>query len=180
MPGKYAHAKKRLARRQANGNNTSKDHQIHSAKSNTHNSAAAAALSTAVSTTHTHTGGRSRAASYLHSHPGIDRSLSATLSAISELERAIAALLLARYEADIARLYSTRLHAVARNRLPKLLGDCVDVSGAPGWAAVNAHSETVKDYFRGAIAMDLRQADERVATESALWSYTALRQFVSP
>lgn len=68
----------------------------------------------------------------------------------------------------------------------------------PGWIALNAASEEVKDcklftshisgdkaapyylsvVFRGALALDMRQAGERVATKSVLWSYTAIRHFV--
>jgi len=42
----------------------------------------------------------------------------------------------------------------------------------------NYDSEEIKDFFRAAIGMDMRQAGERVATKSVLWSYTALRHFV--
>ena len=45
--------------------------------------------------------------------------------------------------------------------------------------AVNADSDEIKDFFRAAIGMDLRQAGERVATKSVLWSYTALRHFAT-
>ena len=45
--------------------------------------------------------------------------------------------------------------------------------------AANADGEEIKEFFRSVIAMDLREAGERVATKSVLWSYTALRQFVS-
>lgn len=62
--------------------------------------------------------------------------------------------------------------------LPKLMLDCIDLT-SPGWVAANADCDEIKDFFRGAIAMDLRQAGERVATKSVLWSYTALRHFVS-
>ena len=55
--------------------------------------------------------------------------------------------------------------------------DCIDLT-SPGWVAANADSDEVKEFFRSAIAMDLRQAGERVATKSVLWSYTALRHFV--
>ena len=44
---------------------------------------------------------------------------------------------------------------------------------------MNADEEEIKEFFRSVIAMDLREAGERVATKSVLWSYTALRQFVS-
>ena len=44
---------------------------------------------------------------------------------------------------------------------------------------MNADGEEIKEFFRSVIAMDLREAGERVATKSVLWSYTALRQFVS-
>lgn len=42
---------------------------------------------------------------------------------------------------------------------------------------MNADEEEIKEFFRSVIAMDLREAGERVATKSVLWSYTALRQF---
>ena len=100
------------------------------------------------------------------------------MTAVSELERAISRILLLRYESDIARLYSARLHTVAALHLPKIMRDCIEAASAPGWVAVNASSDQFKDFFRSAIAMDLRQAGERVATKSVLWSYTALRHFV--
>ena len=53
----------------------------------------------------------------------------------------------------------------------------ISVSG-PGWVAANADYDEIKDFFRSIIGMDLRQAEERVATKSVLWSYTALRHFV--
>lgn len=110
-------------------------------------------------------------------NPHLDRSITQAMTAVSELERSIARILLLRYEQDIARLYSARLHNVALMYLPKLIIDCVD-QASPGWIAANADSDEVKDFFRGAIAMDMRQAGERVATKSVLWSYTALRHFV--
>ena len=97
---------------------------------------------------------------------------------MSELERAIARILLLRYERDMCRLYSTHLHNVALIFLPKLIYDTVDLT-SPGWITANADCDEIKDFFRSAISMDMRQAGERVATKSVLWSYTALRQFVS-
>ncbi|KAF7317330.1 hypothetical protein HMN09_00468700 [Mycena chlorophos] len=98
------------------------------------------------------------------------------LSPSTKLERAIARIILLRYEQDIARLFSTRLHSIALVHLPTFVLRCA-AHGGPGWAAFNADTEEVKDFFRAAIGMDLRQAGERVATKSALWSYTALRHF---
>lgn len=151
MPAKYSHAKKRLNAQPARKS-----------------------------------AGKSSAQAPLHGHghahrnpnPHLDRSISQTMSAVSELERSISAILLIRYEQDIARLYSTRLHNVALIYLPKMMLDCIDLS-SPGWIAANADCDEIKDFFRGAIAMDMRQAGERVATKSVLWSYTALRHFVS-
>ena len=102
-----------------------------------------------------------------------------TIKEVSRLERAIARVLLLRYEQDICRLYSARLHNIALIVLPKLMYDTVDITSSPGWVAANADCDEIKDFFRSAIAMDLRQAGERVATKSVLWSYTALRHFVS-
>ena len=112
-------------------------------------------------------------------NPHIDRSISQAMSAVSQLERAIARILLIRYEQDIARLFSTRLYSVALVQLPTLMMRCIAPTG-PGWVAFNADSDDIKDFFRAAISMDLRQAGERVATKSVLWSYTALRHFVCP
>ncbi|KAH8118028.1 hypothetical protein DFH11DRAFT_1503386 [Phellopilus nigrolimitatus] len=126
--------------------------------------------------------GKSGAQTTLHGHahrnpnPLLDRSITQTMTAVSELERAISRVLLLRYEQDIGRLYSTRLHNVALIYLPKLMLDCIDLT-SPGWVAANADCDEVKDFFRGAITMDMRQAGERVATKSVLWSYTALRHF---
>ena len=86
-------------------------------------------------------------------------------------------MLLLRYEQDIARLFSTRLFSVSLVHLPTLMMRCIGLCG-PGWVAHNADSEDIKDFFRSAIGMDMRQAGERVATKSVLWSYTVLRHFV--
>ncbi|CAK5280717.1 unnamed protein product [Mycena citricolor] len=82
------------------------------------------------------------------SNPHADRSISKAMTAVSKLERAIARILLIRYEQDIARLFSTRLYSIALVHLPTFV-----------------------------MRMDMRQAGERVATKSVLWSYTALRHF---
>ncbi|THU78754.1 hypothetical protein K435DRAFT_46250 [Dendrothele bispora CBS 962.96] len=109
-------------------------------------------------------------------NPHVDRNLTQAFSAVSKLERTIARILLLRYEQDIARLFSTRLYTVSLVHLPTLVMRCVSLGG-PGWAAHNADSEEIKDFFRAVISMDMRQAGERVATKSVLWSYTALRHF---
>ena len=80
-----------------------------------------------------------------------------TIKEVSRLERAIARVLLLRYQADICRLYSSRLHNIALIVLPKLIYDTIDLTGSPGWIAANADCDEIKDFFRGAIAMDLRQ-----------------------
>ncbi|KAG8904655.1 hypothetical protein FRB99_001375 [Tulasnella sp. 403] len=92
------------------------------------------------------------------------------------LERCISRILLLRFKSDVARLYSSRLTRICQNILPALMLDIVVVAG-PGWVAANAASEDMKAFLRGPIAMDLRQAGERVATKSVLWSYTAIRHF---
>lgn len=99
------------------------------------------------------------------------------MSAVSQLERAIARILLIRYEHDIARLFSTRLYSVALVHLPTFVMRCISLGG-PSWLVYNHDSEEIKDFFRAAMSMDMRQAGERVATKSVLWSYTALRHFV--
>ncbi|KAJ7149850.1 hypothetical protein C8R43DRAFT_1006848 [Mycena crocata] len=109
-------------------------------------------------------------------NPHTDRGISQTMSAVSQLERAIARILLIRYEQDIARLFSTRLYTIALVHLPTFVMRCVALAG-PGWVAHNADADEIKDFFRAAISMDMRQAGERVATKSVLWSYTALRHF---
>ncbi|KAH8094543.1 hypothetical protein BXZ70DRAFT_947956 [Cristinia sonorae] len=106
----------------------------------------------------------------------VDRSINQAVSAVSQLERAIARILLIRFEQDIARLFSTHLYCVSLLHLPTFIMRCINVGG-PGWVAANADCDEIKDFFRSAIGMDLRQAGERVATKSVLWSYTALRHF---
>lgn len=108
----------------------------------------------------------------------VDRPLSKPVSPGAQLERAIAQMLLIRFEQDIARLFSTHIYCIALLQLPTFMTRCIQVAG-PGWIAVNANSEEIKDFFRGAIGMDLRQAGDRVATKSVLWSYTALRHFAT-
>ena len=110
--------------------------------------------------------------------PHTDKKISQALTAVAQLERAISRILLIRYEQDMARLFSTHLYSVALCHLPSLVMRCATLGG-PGWVAVNADGEEIKEFFRSVIAMDLREAGERVATKSVLWSYTALRQFVS-
>jgi len=109
--------------------------------------------------------------------PQIHKGITQALSAVSKLERAIARILLIRYEQDIARLFSTRLYSIALIHLPTLMMRCAMITG-PGWMVHNADSDEIKDFFRAVISMDMRQAGERVATKSVLWSYTALRHFV--
>lgn len=108
--------------------------------------------------------------------PYLDRGLQQTMSSIATLERAISRLLLLRFQQDIARLYSARLYNVTQMYLPQLMQSTIQEAG-PGWMALHAADDEIKDFFRGAIAMDLRQAGERTATKSILWSYTALRHF---
>lgn len=112
-------------------------------------------------------------------NPHVDRSINQAMTAVSQLERAIARIILLRYEQDIARLFSTRLYIVSLIHLPTLVIRCL-THGGPGWLAYNHDSDEIKDFFRAAISMDMRQAGERVATKSVLWSYTALRHFVCP
>lgn len=110
--------------------------------------------------------------------PHADRSISQAATAVSKLERTIARILLLRFEQDMVRLFSTHLYCVGLLHLPTFVLRCVTVGG-PSWVAANADCDEIKDFLRGAIAMDLRQAGERVATKSVLWTYTALRHFVS-
>ncbi|GJE85642.1 TPR repeat-containing protein [Phanerochaete sordida] len=110
--------------------------------------------------------------------PYSGRQLSKPLTPHAELERTIAQILLLRFEQDIARLFSTHLYSVALLHLPTFVLRCINASG-PGWAAFNASNDEVRDFLRAVIAMDLRQAGERVATKSVLWSYTALRHFAT-
>ncbi|GLB44776.1 putative tetratricopeptide repeats [Lyophyllum shimeji] len=109
-------------------------------------------------------------------NPHTDRSITKAMSAVSQLERGIARILLLRYEQDIARLFSTRLYSVALVHLPTFVMRCMSLAG-PSWLVHNHDCEEIKDFFRAAISMDMRQAGERVATKSVLWSYTALRHF---
>ena len=109
-------------------------------------------------------------------NPYADRSINQAMSAVAKLERTIARILLIRFEQDIVRLFSTHLYHVALLHLPTFVYRCTTVGG-PSWVAANADCDEIKDYFRAALAMDLRQAGERGATKSVLWSYTALRHF---
>ncbi|EDR08350.1 uncharacterized protein LACBIDRAFT_296876 [Laccaria bicolor S238N-H82] len=109
-------------------------------------------------------------------NPHIDRSITQAMSAVSQLERAIARILLLRYEHDMARLFSTRLYSIALVHLPTFVMRCASLGG-PGWLAYNHDCDEIKDFFRAVISMDMREAGERVATKSVLWSYTALRHF---
>jgi hypothetical protein len=70
-----------------------------------------------------------------------------------------------------------RLYTLSLVQLPTFVMRCLSLGG-PSWLAWNYNSDETKDFFRTVISMDMRQAGERVATKSVLWSYTALRQFV--
>ncbi|KAG6334799.1 hypothetical protein ID866_4288 [Astraeus odoratus] len=107
----------------------------------------------------------------------IERGITHTMmTAVSQLERAIARVFLIRFEQDIARLFSTHLYCVSLIHLPTFVMRCITVGG-PSWVAQNADCEEIKDFFRSVVSMELRQSGERVATKSVLWSYTALRDF---
>ncbi|KAI0833808.1 hypothetical protein BC628DRAFT_1345478 [Trametes gibbosa] len=110
--------------------------------------------------------------------PHMDRNLSPIQPSVAQLERTIARILLIRYEQDMIRLFSTHLYSVALLHLPTFVLRCVTVGG-PSWVAANSECDDIKDFLRAIIAMDIRQAGDRVATKSALWTYTALRHFVS-
>lgn len=116
---------------------------------------------------------RKRTKRMLLPDPFLDLGLQQTMTSIAVLERAIARVLLLRFQQDIARLYSARLYNVSQVYIPALV---ITVAG-PGWFLLNEGNEDIRDLFRAAIAMDLRQAGERTATKSILWSYTALRHF---
>jgi len=119
---------------------------------------------------------RKRIKRALQPDPTLDQGLRQTMSSIAVLERTIARILLLRFQQDIARLYSARLYNVSQVYIPALMRKVLAVAG-PGWFLANEDNEEIRDLFRGAIAMDLRQAGERTATKSILWSYTALRHF---
>ncbi|KAI0750054.1 hypothetical protein C8Q80DRAFT_1101519 [Daedaleopsis nitida] len=111
-----------------------------------------------------------------HPSPHADRSISQTSNPVAKVERTIARIILLRFEQDIVRLFSTHLYYVALLHLPTFVLRCVTVGG-PGWVAANSDCDQIKDFLRSTIAMDLRQAGDRVATKSVLWTYTALRHF---
>lgn len=192
MPGKYAHTKKRNNQRRPqkptqppansspttkssstsnnnnnNGDTTDREHR-NKFRSNANSSKAAAAIHAAIRPTHSS-----------HTQIGIESPENAILIARAEVERVISEIMLRRFHMDIARLYSVRLHNVARTRLPLFMSMCTEASGSPGWIAANAREAVVKQFFTRAIAMDLREAGERVPMKSVLWTYTALRDFVS-
>ncbi|CCM04222.1 uncharacterized protein FIBRA_06389 [Fibroporia radiculosa] len=155
MPAKYSHVKKRASAQQRKSNSTNH-------------------------TSHSHLHFRHPPNDHRNPNPHLDRQIGKTvteaMTAVSQLERAIARILLKRFEQDIARLYSTHLYFIALYQLPTFIMRCT-VIGGPGWVAYNADCDEIKDFFRSVISMDLRQAGERVATKSVLWSYTALRHF---
>lgn len=111
--------------------------------------------------------------------PHVDRSLTQALPVVATLERAISRILLCRYEQDIARLFSTRLYSLSLVQLPTFVLRFVSLGG-PSWLIHNSDCPEIKEFFRAVLSMDLREAGERAATKSVLWSYTAIRHFVSP
>lgn len=59
-------------------------------------------------------------------------------------EGTISRILLRRFEHDIARLFSTHIHRLAENQLPRLIMSVLQIA-PPGWVALNANGEEVKD-----------------------------------
>jgi hypothetical protein len=59
-------------------------------------------------------------------------------------ENTISRILLHRFEYDIARLFSTHIHRIAESQLPRLIMSVLQIA-SPGWIALNAASEEVKD-----------------------------------
>ncbi|KAF7773121.1 hypothetical protein Agabi119p4_5288 [Agaricus bisporus var. burnettii] len=175
MPAKYSHAKKRTAsglKRKSN----------HSPAQTLNSVAVDDRFGHVYGHRHSYGNGNGHGTNY-KSNPLVDKSISQAMTAvahlepaISELERSIARILLIRYEHDIARLFSTRIYTLSLVQLPTFVMRCLSLGG-PSWLAWNCNSEEIKDFFRAVLAMDMRQAGERVATKSVLWSYTALRQF---
>ncbi|KAI1792166.1 hypothetical protein LXA43DRAFT_887989 [Ganoderma leucocontextum] len=115
-------------------------------------------------------------AAHDHGKPSPHADLSTSQTSSAQLERIISRIILTRYEQDIARLFSTHLYYVSLLHIPTFVLRCITVGG-PSWVAANADCDEIKDFFRGAIAMDFRGAGDRVATKSVLWTYTALRHF---
>lgn len=60
------------------------------------------------------------------------------------LESTISRILLHRFEYDIARLFSTHIHRLAESQLPRLIMSVLQIA-PPGWIALNANGEEVKD-----------------------------------
>ncbi|RPD54825.1 hypothetical protein L227DRAFT_555742 [Lentinus tigrinus ALCF2SS1-6] len=153
MPAKYSHVKKRQSpKKQAKRDQNPHQHKHHE---------------------HDHDHGHA----HTHAYPGpqVDRCV-AHATAMAKLERTISRILLIRFEQDIARLFSTHLYYVALQHLPTFVIRCITVGG-PSWVAANTECDEIKDFLRGALSMDMRQAGDRVATKSVLWTYTALRHF---
>lgn len=110
--------------------------------------------------------------------PTTDHSISTRSDPLAILERSISRIILIRFDLDIARLFSAHLHKICITRLPELVVKCEAAASGGEGLAFDVGGEGVKDFLRSVVAMDLRQAGERVATKSVLWSYTALRHFV--
>ena len=108
----------------------------------------------------------------------VDLGLCQALTAVAILQRTIAQIFIVRAEQDLVRLFSTHLFYVALIRIPNLVLRCTNAGGS-SWLATNADCEEVKELLRSIVAMELRQNGERVSTKSILWTYTALRFFVS-
>ncbi|RDX46276.1 hypothetical protein OH76DRAFT_1407195 [Lentinus brumalis] len=153
MPAKYSHVKKRPSPKKQTKRDPHAPH-AHQHEHQHHN--------------HEHT--------HAHGSPHTDRCISQTAAAMAKLERTISRILLIRFEQDIVRLFSTHLYYVALQHLPTFVVRCITVGG-PSWVAANTECDEIKDFLRGALAMDMRQAGDRVATKSVLWTYTALRHF---
>lgn len=121
-----------------------------------------------------------------------------------QIDKLLSRIFWLRFYEDAARLYSTRLTLIAKERLPYLIqniiGPCAFSSyrfdhadhvqtnpnhplcspaaagGGPGWAAANAKCEDLREYFRLQIQVDLRELEDRVWHISSEWTYTAIRR----
>lgn len=101
---------------------------------------------------------------------------STSIPHLVQIDRLLSRIFFLRFYEDAARLYSTRLTLIAKERLPYLIQNIIAAGGGPGWACINAASDEIREFFRLQIQVDFRELEDRVYHISSEWTYTAIRR----
>lgn len=94
----------------------------------------------------------------------------------NQIDKLLSRIFFLRFYEDAARLYSTRLTLIAKERLPYLIQNIIAAGAGPGWACINAASDEIREFFRLQIQVDFRELEDRIYHISSEWTYTAIRR----